>query len=147
MCKKCKKCIMSIRNFFKKHKLVPRVIDELKETPCQTSNDNIILKNQLNINSICVLHNSVCELLGNDVYIVKYVQHIDDVITPKNTHSLIPVACYDIMYFRNVDIKTMQEIRLKIDCYNYHNNYYVCPLQKLLHTIDENITKSINNLR
>ena len=75
---------------------------------------------------------------------MKYVKYIDDIITTKNTNSLIPVECYDIMYSRNiVNIKTMQEIRLKIDCYNYHNNYYICPLQKLLHIIDDSITKSI----
>ena len=138
---------MHVINLFKKHKLIPRIIDELKEIPFQISNDNL-LKSYSNTNSICVLHNNICELFGENVYIVKYVKYIDDIITTKNTNSLIPVACYDIMYSRNIEnIKTMQEIRLKIDCYNYHNNYYICPLQKLLHIIDDiiddSITKSI----
>ena len=134
---------MHVINLFKKHKLIPKINDKLKETPYQTSNDSF-LKSYSNTNSICVLHNQICELFGENVYIVKYVKYIDDIITTKNTNSLIPVACYDIMYSRNIEnIKTMQEIKLKIDCYNYHNNYYICPLQKLLHIIDDSITKSI----
>ena len=134
---------MHILNLFKKHKLIPRIIDELKEIPFQISNDSL-LKGYSNTNSICVLHNKICELFGENVYIVKYVKYIDDIITTKNTNSLIPVACYDIMYSRNIEnIKTMQEIKLKIDCYNYHNNYYICPLQKLCHIIDDSITNSI----
>ena len=129
--------------FFKKHKLIPKIIDELKETQFQTSNDSF-LKSYSNKNSICVMHNKICELFGENVYIVKYVKYIDDIITTKNTNSLIPVACYDIIYSRNIEnIKTMHEIILKIDCYNYHNNYYICPLQKLVHIIDNSITKSI----
>ena len=134
---------MHLINRFKKHKLIPKIIDELKETPFQTSNDSL-LKICPNTNSICVLHNNICEMFGENVYIVKYVKYIDDIITIKNTNSLIPVACYDIMYSRNIEnIKTMQEIKLKIDCYNYHNNYYICPLQKLCHIIDDSITNSI----
>ena len=113
---------MHILNLFKKHKLIPRIIDELKEIPFQISNDSL-LKGYSNTNNICVLHNNICELFGENVYIVKYVKHMDDIITTKNAHSLIPVACYDIMYSRNIEnVNTMQEIRLKIDCYNYHNN-------------------------
>ena len=137
---------MHLINRFKKHKLIPKIIDELKETPFQTSNDSF-LKSYSNTNSICVLHNKYVNFLVK-MYIVKYVKYIDDIITTKNTNSLFPVACYDIMYSRNIEnIKTMQEIKLKIDCYNYHNNYYICPLQKLLHIIDDiiddSITKSI----
>ena len=129
--------------FYKKHKLIPLIIDELKETQFQTSKENLGNYDP-NINSICVLHNSICQLLGENVYIVKYVKHRAEIITTENTHSLIPVACYDILYYRNIDnIKTIQDINLKIDCFNLHHKYYKCALQKLLHIVDDSITKSL----
>ena len=62
------KSLMHVINLFKKHKLIPRIIDELKEIPFQISNDNL-LKSYSNTNSICVLHNNICELFGENVYI------------------------------------------------------------------------------
>ena len=77
--------------FYKKHKLIPLTIDELKETHFQTSKENLVNCDP-NINSICVLHNNICQLFGENVYIVKYVKHRAEIITTDNTHSLIPVA-------------------------------------------------------
>ena len=129
--------------FYKKHKLIPLTIDELKETQFQTSIDNLVNCDP-NINSICVLHNSICQLFGENVYVVKNVKHRAEIITTENTHSLITVACYDILYYRNIDnIKTIQDINLKIECFNQHHKYYKCALQKLLHIIDDSITKSL----
>ena len=127
---------VSIKFSFVKHKVLNQII-------CETDEDNLIENSVLSVRDdetcgIYVLHNAICSLYGNNVYIVRYVRDKSEIITKSETVSLIPVFCLEVMYVSySNDPTIMSHVHKKLECFNTNRNYYKCSLHRLIQLIEE----------
>ena len=123
----------SVCNFFRKHTLSPRIIDENTETYQIVRS----LKTK-STSGVYILHNHICSLLGDDVYIIRYYKSMKDVKSEPEIASLIPVFYERIVYvcYHN-DQSVMKILHDRLECFNINRFYYDCPLHTLIRSVEE----------
>ena len=118
---------------FTPHILSPRIIHEhkIEQTSMELNVDNN------NSSGFYILHNHICDLFGKNVYIVKYLNTIENITLQRHT-SLIPLYPTEIIYiFFCNDPNLIKHIHSSLELYLYHKFYYDCPLVRLVRIITE----------
>ena len=124
---------------FSIRRLSPRIIPEQEQLKQQST--QLLIENN-NSQGVYILHNAICDLFGENVYIIKYVTTIND-ITIHNSFSLIPLFPWTIIYifFCPPNINIIDKVYRSMESFLYYQYYYDCPLNKMITIIQQCINQ------
>ena len=125
---------------FPKHRLQPKVIDELRPQNSKDLSDTPNMTDTaMKRSGIYIMRNHTCDLFSDDAYIVRYIKSTNE---NRSYGSLIPVSPLRIVHItEHQDSSIMKDVKRALEGFYMHHDFYECPLQRLVRTVEDTVIR------
>ena len=88
---------------------------------------------------IYIMCNHTCDLFSDNAYIIRYIKSSNK---NRSYGSLIPVSPLRILHItEHQDSLIMKDVKHALEGFYMHHDFYECPLQRLVRTVEDTVIR------